>query len=179
VPTLIGAIVRRIHLSGKVETDRLKLYEGVVADLAARIDSQKNVALGVAARLDSANDSSVRWRAAEALGGIGSERAVDALLKALLEDQNSYVRGRAASALGSIASDKAENFAAGLTPALGNKKKSVRRKAAEVIGYYVKEPSLIELELLAATDESDEVKESARAAVEKVKHKLLYFDNKP
>ncbi|MGH9939587.1 MAG: NACHT domain-containing protein, partial [Blastocatellia bacterium] len=43
MPTLIGAIVRRIRQSGKVETDRLKLYEGIVADLASGIDSQKNV----------------------------------------------------------------------------------------------------------------------------------------
>lgn len=59
--------------------------------------------------------------------------------------------------------------------ALGNEKKSVRRKAAEVVGYYVNETCLAELERLAATDESDEVKEAARAAVEKVKRKLRYF----
>ena len=219
-------------------------FHSVVRAFAqARGEALDPVALGVAARLDSANDSSVRGRAAEALGSIGSERAVDALLKALLEDQESYVRGRAAealgsigseravdalfkalletqesgvrgsaaealgsigseravdallkalledqesdvrgraaSALGSIAADKAENFAAGLMLALDDKKNSVRRKAAEVVGYYVKEPCLTELERLAATDESDEVKEAARAAVEKVKHKLRYFDKEP
>ncbi|MGH9936155.1 MAG: HEAT repeat domain-containing protein, partial [Blastocatellia bacterium] len=122
-----------------------------------------------------AQESDVRWRAADALGSIASERAVDALLKALLEDQDSSVRGRAASALGAIAAEKAEKFAAGLTLALGSAKESVRRKAAEIVGYYVNEPCLAELERLAATDRSKEVKEAARAAVEKVKHKLRYF----
>lgn len=59
--------------------------------------------------------------------------------------------------------------------ALGNEKKSVRRKAVEVVGYYVNEACLAELERLATTDESDEVKEVAHAAVEKVKRKLRYF----
>ena len=44
---------------------------------------------------------SVRWRAAEALGKIGSPRAVEALA-ALLSDPNFYVREKAAEALGRI-----------------------------------------------------------------------------
>jgi HEAT repeat protein len=119
--------------------------------------------------------SEVRERAASALGNIGSERAVDALLKALLEDQESFVGLRVAEALGRIAAEKAEKFAVELMLALGNEKESVRRKAAEVVGYYVNEPCLAELERMAASDSSDEVKEAARAAVEKVKRKLRYF----
>jgi HEAT repeat protein len=119
--------------------------------------------------------SEVRARAAEALGRIGSDRTVDALLKALLEVQEAYVRGRAAKALGNIAAEKPGRFAAGLMLALDNEKKSVRRKAAEVVGYYVNEPCLAELERLAASDRSKEVKEAARAAAEKVKRKLRYF----
>jgi len=99
--------------------------------------------LGVAARLDSANDASVRLSAAEALGRIAAE--------------------------------KADKFAAGLILALGNEKKSVRRKAAEVVGYYVNEACLAELERLAATYWPSEVKHAAREAVEKVKRKLRYF----
>jgi len=117
----------------------------------------------------------VRWHAALALRRIGSERAVGALLKALLEDQDSSVRWRAASALGNIAAEKAEKFVAGLMLALGSKRKSVRRKAAEIVGYYAGEACLAELERLAATYRSKEVKEAARAAVEKVKRKLRYF----
>ena len=44
--------------------------------------------------------------AAGALGEIGSEKAVDALIKAL-NDQDSYVRSTAADALGKIGSEKA------------------------------------------------------------------------
>jgi hypothetical protein len=190
------------------KTEEAHYFDAVVQAFAqARGEALDAVALGVVACLDSANNSSVRgnvaqvlgsfgsdravdallkalledqesrvrWRAAEALGSIGSERAVDALLKALFEDQEAYVRGRAAKALGNIAAEKPERFAAGLMLALGNEKKSVRRKAAEVVGYYLNEPCLSELERLAATDESDEVKEAARAAVEKIKRKLRYF----
>ncbi|MCI0387473.1 MAG: TIR domain-containing protein [Acidobacteria bacterium] len=64
------------------------------------------VALSVAARLDSNNNSSVRHSAALALGDIGSERAVDALLKALLEDRDHEVRQSAAGALGNIGSER-------------------------------------------------------------------------
>lgn len=124
--------------------ERPYFYSVVRSFAQARGEALDAAALGVAARLDSANDS--------------------------------YVRGSAADALGRIAADKAENFAAGLMLALNKKKKSARRKAAEVVGYYVKEPCLTELERLAATDESDEVKEAARAAVEKAKYKLRYFD---
>jgi HEAT repeat protein len=122
-----------------------------------------------------ARESSVRGRAAFALGNIGSERAVDALLEALLEAQESYVRWRAAFALGSIATDKTEKFVAGLMLSLDSEEEAVRCKAAEVAGYYVNEACLAELERLAATDESDKVKEAARAAVEKVKRKLRHF----
>lgn len=155
------------------------IYFVVRAFAQARGEALDAVALGIAARLDSSNASSVRGRAAGALGRSGSERAVDALLKALLEAQDSYVRWRAAEALGSIAADKTENFAAGLMLALDNKKNSVRRKAAAAAGYYVKKRCLTELERLAATDESDEVKEAARAAVGKVKYMLRYFDKEP
>lgn len=122
-----------------------------------------------------AYDFLVPWRAADAQGSIHSERDVDALLNALLEAQDPFVQSRAADALGSIAADETEKFTAGLMLALGSEKNSVRRKAAEVVGYYAGEPCLGELERLAATDRSDEVKEAVRAAVEKVKHKLRYF----
>lgn len=151
-------------------------FDAVVRAFAqARGESLDAVALRIVARLDGDNDASVRGRAAKALGSIGSERAVDALLKALLDDQDSYVRWHAASALGDIAADKAENFAAGLMLALANKKKPVRRKAAEIVGYYVGEVCLAELERMAATDRSKEVKDAAREAVKKVRHKLRYF----
>jgi HEAT repeat protein len=120
--------------------------------------------------------SSVQGNEANSEGSMGLEQVVDPLLKALIEDQGAYAAWHPADVLGNIA---AEKFAAGLMLALSSKEKSVRRKAAEVVGYYVNEACLAELERLAATDESDEVKEAARAAVEKVKHKLRYFDKEP
>ncbi|MEG4108122.1 HEAT repeat domain-containing protein, partial [Microcoleus sp. S13_C5] len=56
------------------------------------------------------SDSSVRSRAAEALGKIGDEKAIPGLLK-LLEDSDSYVPSRAANALGNIAKQHAEKVA--------------------------------------------------------------------
>ncbi|MGH9753825.1 MAG: HEAT repeat domain-containing protein, partial [Blastocatellia bacterium] len=97
----------------------------------ARGEARDAVALGVAARLDSANDSYVRWSAAEALRSIGSERAVDALLKALLQAQESPVRERAAEALGRIASERAVD--ALLKALLEDQDSSVRRHAAEAL----------------------------------------------
>jgi ubiquinone biosynthesis protein UbiJ len=144
------------------------------ASALGRIGSERAVNALINALLET-QESDVQRSAAEALGNIGSERAVNALLNALLEDQESYIRRSPAKALGAIAADKTEKFVTGLMLALSSKKKSVRRKAAEVVGYYVNEPCLAELERLAATDKSDEVKEAARAAVEKVKRKLRYF----
>jgi hypothetical protein len=176
-PQTLQKLLRRLDEFITIEMP----YFGVVvqAFAQARGESLDAVALRVAARLDSANDFSVRCRAAEALGSIGSERAVDALLKALLEAQDYSIRGSAAEALGRIATDKSEKFAAGLMLALDSEKESVRRKASEVAGYYFNEACLSELERLAATDKSKEVKEAARAAVEKVKYKLRYFDKAP
>ncbi len=54
-----------------------------------------------------AKESSVRWDAAYALGGIGSEQAIDPLLNALTTDTDSSVRGSAAYALGRIGSEQA------------------------------------------------------------------------
>ena len=209
-PQTLQKMLRRLDdFIASPKPEEAPYFDSVVRAFAqARGESLDAVALRVAARLDSANDFSVRCRAAEALGSIGSERAVDVLLKALLEAQVSPVRGRAAEALGRIgseravdvllkalledqdysirgsaaealgriATDKSEKFAAGLMLALDSEKESVRRKASEVAGYYFNEACLSELEQLAATDKSKVVKEAARAAVEKVKYKLRYFD---
>ncbi len=51
-------------------------------------------------------NSSVRWNAADTLGEIKSERAIEPLI-ALLNDQDSSVRWRAADILGEIKSERA------------------------------------------------------------------------
>ncbi len=64
------------------------------------------------------------------LGNIGSEKAVDALIKAL-DHQNSDVRSRAAYALGKIGSEKAVDA---LIKALDDEDSSVRWSAADALG---------------------------------------------
>jgi len=52
-------------------------------------------------------ESDARESAADALGGIGSEKAIEPLIKALATDKVGGVRGSAADALGGIGSEKA------------------------------------------------------------------------
>jgi energy-coupling factor transporter ATP-binding protein EcfA2 len=77
-------------------------------------------------------DGFVRQRAAEALGQVGGERAVEALVGAL-GHQDSFVRQSAAEALGQVTH---QILAKGLQKALSHADSSVRRKAAGLIGYY-------------------------------------------
>ena len=71
----------------------------------------------------------MRLRAASALGEIGSEAAVDALITAV-NDKNIDLRLTAVSALGRIGSDKAVGF---LISALRDELPEVRSKAAEAL----------------------------------------------
>jgi len=72
----------------------------------------------------------VRWRAAYALGHIGSEAAIPALLKAI-EDSNEHVRWRAAEALGHIGSEAA---IPALLKAIEDSSESVRWSTAYALG---------------------------------------------
>ena len=56
--------------------------------------------------LTTDKDSNVREYAAYALGEIGSENAIEPLIKALTTDKDSYVRWSAAKAFGRIGSEK-------------------------------------------------------------------------
>jgi len=111
----------------------------------------------------------VRWRAAEALGSIGSEKAIEPLLKAMATDKDSSVRGSAAYALGSIGSEKA------IEPLLKamatDKDSSVRWRAAYALGSIGSEKAIEPLKK-ALTDEGEyvgqKVKDAAFAALEKV-----------
>jgi hypothetical protein len=76
------------------------------------------------------DDFYVRLRVAEALGKIGSERAIDALV-AMLQDENSNVRSYTAEALGKIGGERAIKA---LIPALQNQDSSVRSYTAEALG---------------------------------------------
>jgi len=76
------------------------------------------------------NHFSVRWKAVEALGKIGSETAIAGLLKAL-EDSDKDVRSNAVVALCKIGSETA---IAGLFKVLEHSDKDVRGKAAFALG---------------------------------------------
>ncbi|MEW6496650.1 MAG: HEAT repeat domain-containing protein [Cyanobacteriota bacterium] len=75
-------------------------------------------------------DSRVRWKAALALGRIGSKRTVQKLIKAL-NDEDSRVRWQAAVALGRINSTRAIKALIG---ALNDEDGGVRIRAAEALG---------------------------------------------
>lgn len=74
-------------------------------------------------------DVDVRWMAAVALGGIGDPAAIPALMKAL-DDADAYVRSRAALALGALGEPAREVLVAGLHD--GNER--VRWGAALALG---------------------------------------------
>jgi len=142
----------------------------------------------------------VRGSAASALGKIGGEWGVAALIKAL-KDEDLYVRGSAASALGKIGGEwgvaaliealededrgvrgraaealeqiKVELLAKGLQSAISHTNSFVRRKTAEVIGYYSSRQE--ELKLLAETDSVPEVKQAAERSLTRLESKKKYF----
>jgi HEAT repeat protein len=116
-------------------------------------------------------DSDVRSAVAEALGEDGEE-AVEALLGAL-NDKEDDVRLKAAKALGRLGDDV---LSGGLVKALSRDDDFVRRKAAEVVGYYSEDPEVLDhLKRLAETDPADEVRKAASEARVKYERKLLLF----
>lgn len=104
-----------------------------------------------------------------ALGQVGGEQAVVALLEILSGDDDG-AHGRAAWALERI-SDK--TLAGGLLKALSHEKDFVRRGAVQVVGYYVEgEQVLHELARLAAKDRTEKVRCAAGEAHAKYERKL-------
>jgi len=94
---------------------------------------------------------SVRWRAAEALGKMGSSRAIEALA-GLLGDPNFYVREKAAEALGRIGDPASVQP---LISALADRDPDVRRRIVR---------ALIEIGEVAK-DDLREAMESRNAAI--------------
>ncbi|BAZ37947.1 peptidase C14 caspase catalytic subunit p20 [Calothrix sp. NIES-4101] len=109
-------------------------------------------------------DSSVRYRAASALGEIKSEAAIPGLIK-LLEDEDSSVRYIAASALGEI---KSEAATPGLIQLLEDEDSSIRYIAASALGEIKSEvatPGLIQL----LEDEDSSIRYIAASSLGKIK----------
>jgi HEAT repeat protein len=104
----------------------------------------------------------VRRSAAEALGKIGSERAIDGLLK-LVEDSDFNVRRSAAEALGKIGSERAID---GLLKLVEDSDSDVRGRAAQALGKIGSERAIDGLLKLVEDSDSD-VRWSAAEALGK------------
>ncbi len=100
------------------------------------------------------NDPYVRMNAAEALGEIGDERAVDALIKAL-GDEDWYIRRAAAEALGNIGDKRAVDS---LIKALEDENWEVRLAAAKALGYIGAKEAVDELIDRLLNDSAEEVR---------------------
>jgi HEAT repeat protein len=112
---------------------------------------------------DDDPNGDVRSRAAEALGKIGSEQAVDRLLTAL-DDPNDNVRWGAAEVLGEIGSEQAVDR---LLTALDDPNDNVRSRAAEALGKIGSEQAVTEL-LKALDDSGGDVRSRATEALGKI-----------
>ncbi|MCG7847560.1 MAG: HEAT repeat domain-containing protein, partial [ANME-2 cluster archaeon] len=103
--------------------------------------------------------------AADALGKIKSDKAVEPLIKALAEGDNE-VRRSAADALGEIKSDKAVEP---LIKALAKGDNEVRRSAADALGK-IKSDKAVEPLIKALTEEDYFVRRSAARALGEIKY---------
>jgi len=108
-------------------------------------------------------NSDVRSSAAEALGKIGSEKAVEALLQAF-KDEDWNVRYRAAEALAMIGSEKVVEA---LLQALKHEDSDVRRSAAEALGNIGSE-KVVEALLQALKHEDSDVRSHAAVVLGKI-----------
>jgi HEAT repeat protein/energy-coupling factor transporter ATP-binding protein EcfA2 len=108
-------------------------------------------------------------RPLKTLRKIRGDEAVHVLIEAL-KDNDSNVRSSAAKALQQL---NAERLVEGLESAMSHKNSFVRRKAAEVIGYYSN--SYEELKFLAETDPVPEVRQAAERALSQLESKKKYL----
>jgi HEAT repeat protein/energy-coupling factor transporter ATP-binding protein EcfA2 len=132
---------RAIGVLAFIEPD--KIIDSLINDLA---DKEKDV----------------RVCAASALGGIGSEKAIEPLITALSSDKESEVRGSAASALGSIGSEKAIEP---LITALSTDKGSIAMSAAFALSGIGSEKAIEPLITALSSDKKSEVRGSAASAL--------------
>lgn len=115
----------------------------------------------------------VIWMATKTLGQIGNEKAVHALL-ITLGDEHQTVRRYAAKALASI---KENILSKVLEKSLKSEDDFTRRKAAQTVGYYSLEPSVLDaLSNIAANDPVEENRIEAAKAKEMFVNKLELFN---
>jgi len=108
-------------------------------------------------------ESDVRESAADALGRIVNEKAIEPLIRALTTDKEIDVRRSAAFALGRIGNERAiESLITALTT---DKEVSVRRGAASVLGRIGSEKAIEPLIKVLTTDKEIDVRRSAAFAL--------------
>jgi len=162
-----------------VQNATKKIKENLCINLAEKIDnryiSEKTDAVKSLGRLGDIGISLinevlnhenryVRRGAADALGKIKSDKAVDGLLKALYDGDPS-VQSSAADALGEIKSDKAVD---GLIKALADEDPSVRTCASSALGE-IKSDKAVDGLIKALAAEDYEVQMSASCSLKKIK----------
>ncbi len=111
-------------------------------------------------------DFFVRQKAANVLGLFGDKRAVEPLIKALMDNEGS-VRSRAARALGNLGDKRAVEP---LIKALMDNEESVRRRAADALGD-LGDKRAVEPLIKALTDENRGVRSFAAGALGNLKDK--------
>jgi HEAT repeat protein len=125
----------------------------------------------------SDDDPGIRSTAAQALGDAlektDSEEAVGALLNTLADEYGAPLW----FAANTLIQVNIKKLSAGLARALSHENNYVRRKAAQVVGFYSIESNIFEeLSRMASTDADREVRAAAADAKEKFLHKLALFD---
>jgi HEAT repeat protein len=170
----------------------------IATEEIAKIGSEKSVDLLALALRDL--DMNVTKRAAQALGKIGSERAIKILIEAL-QHENHNTRSDGAQALAQIETQSVVeaifhiicNPRSDLRPfaswylarcdelklrtaianSLANEKPYVRRRSAQIVGYYSDDPIILKnLSQLTESDPDHVVRDAAKEAVDKLMRKL-------
>ena len=150
------------HLREKIINDLWFLYQ------TAEFSPLKEKAIEVLALIKPNNvidlqikeledkDSNVRKSAAEALGGIRSEKAVEPLINVLTADKDSKVRESAVFALGQIGSEKAIESLINVLSI--DKDSDVRKSVALVLGSIRSEKAIEPLIKVLSTDKESDVR---------------------
>jgi HEAT repeat protein len=189
---------RSLNALSSALKDKSGLVRARATEQIANIVSETAVDLLGTALRDP--DINVNRRAAKALGKIRSEPAIEILIEAL-QDENHDTRFNAIEALAQIESesvvtaifhvicnpasdlsgyaswylakcDKSELESA-INNSLGNKNRFIRRRAAQIVGYYSDNQLILrELSRLAENDSDNVVRDVAKEAVEKLARKL-------
>jgi len=126
-----------------------------------------NIGIGTIAKALRDEDEDIRWNAAEALGNIRSEAAVQLLIDAL-KDEDEDVRSNAANALGKTGSKKAVQP---LIDVLKDENEDVRKEAAEALGYIESEKAVQPL-IDALRDEDEHVRSAATYSLMIIDHEI-------